>query len=981
MDQNKAVSDGSSPGTIYDVEHLATFSSNISVAGTSANNSTSAQQSKPTASSSASSSTSSSGPSNNGPDNRSDDTDDTTTPKLALHRLFELEKTSGIWTQRMQIELQSKHLLIVDCETQNIVESFSKANVCKPTAFSDQDHIYNNIIIFEIKSSDTSSNQDNTADDNLSDNYGVAKQHKGELHIFQCVSHQAQQVVNDILEWKSSIGDTQTQASNIQANSMKSISINTTNKDLQQQSQSDRRNISSSDTSPAKPVLISSASAGKDMPVVNVSVKDTVNVFNQIAAQREKATVSVAATKPTSPAANKTTSTSVAARLLTSSASSSSASTSSSSSSSLTQQQQQPPLPPPVPQNGRTTNDQPISHLAKGPRAILDGSQTGVTPHSNQIANTSSSHINDHDVMVGHSSSSRHPSIAVFSRSGHHHHHYHNHQHHQHQSGHQHASNTSQQHQHQHHKRRLDDSQHKLRTQHRSVSPPALSGAQSIDQVTTNEAYVSVLNHCFDDIEKFILRLQNALHAQREIRANGNKASSEGLLATRARGPSENDYFEILAKFKLAFNLLAKLKSCIHEPNAPELVHFIFTPLAIIIEAARNARPVAVDPTMVGVPYLCQDAIDLLSNCCTSKESDIWHSLGPNWTQTVQPHLLIASRLPNSFQPIFGDGWGPVITDLELVGLVMPPHAMATDDPVIYDPTLVDRGAGDFSDASSDMSNPMMINSSMPAPPLLPPPPTNLKTRAPLPPRGQSTVGMPYASNQKQSQLQSHSHSHDHHQRQHQHQRFSHSSSGGREYFRPPIMGQASRVVPNRHSTGSQMVQNRGYKAREYHPAASGSPPVLSSPADSSMADESMHVRSKSVTMFDSAHGEFDEQQSAWLAELLARNAKIVKVIYPRTADNDKELTVYRGEILEILDDSRRWWKARNCHNEVAYVPHTLVAELDFGNDDHNVRMMSHNMSHLNTAESTWEHDGNGALNKNHPANWSREKAGAFRYF
>lgn len=67
-------------------------------------------------------------------------------------------------------------------------------------------------------------------------------------------------------------------------------------------------------------------------------------------------------------------------------------------------------------------------------------------------------------------------------------------------------------------------------------------------------------------------------------------ASELALLGSKARGPSEEDYFEILSKFKLAFNLLAKLKGCIHEPNAPELVHFLFTPLAIIIESARNGK-------------------------------------------------------------------------------------------------------------------------------------------------------------------------------------------------------------------------------------------------------------------------------------------------------------------------------------------------------------------------------------------------------
>lgn len=123
-----------------------------------------------------------------------------------------------------------------------------------------------------------------------------------------------------------------------------------------------------------------------------------------------------------------------------------------------------------------------------------------------------------------------------------------------------------------------------------------------------------MLNHCFDDIEKFILKLQQAMAASRELQQARRKLSKRGslsaaeaaasaasaapaltatelsLLSARARGPNEEDYFEILSKFKLAFNLLAKLKGCIHEPNAPELVHFLFTPLAIIIESARNGK-------------------------------------------------------------------------------------------------------------------------------------------------------------------------------------------------------------------------------------------------------------------------------------------------------------------------------------------------------------------------------------------------------
>jgi len=47
---------------------------------------------------------------------------------------------------------------------------------------------------------------------------------------------------------------------------------------------------------------------------------------------------------------------------------------------------------------------------------------------------------------------------------------------------------------------------------------------------------------------------------------------------------------------------------------------------------------------------------------------------------------------------------------------------------------------------------------------------------------------------------------------------------------------------------------------------------------------------------------QFDQQQIQWLEDLKNRHAKIVQVVYPRTANNEKELTVVRGEILEVID-------------------------------------------------------------------------------
>merc|ERR1712107_595665 len=77
---------------------------------------------------------------------------------------------------------------------------------------------------------------------------------------------------------------------------------------------------------------------------------------------------------------------------------------------------------------------------------------------------------------------------------------------------------------------------------------------------------------------------------------------------------------DIFQKFKLSFNLLAKLKAHIHDPNAPELVHFLFTPLALIVDASHDSQYGPNLPTKVLAPLLTKSAVDLLINCLTNKE-------------------------------------------------------------------------------------------------------------------------------------------------------------------------------------------------------------------------------------------------------------------------------------------------------------------------------------------------------------------------
>ena len=54
------------------------------------------------------------------------------------------------------------------------------------------------------------------------------------------------------------------------------------------------------------------------------------------------------------------------------------------------------------------------------------------------------------------------------------------------------------------------------------------------------------------------------------------------------------------------------------------------------------------------------------------------------------------------------------------------------------------------------------------------------------------------------------------------------------------------------------------------------------------------------------AAGGFERQQRIWYDELKLRGARIVQVTYPRTANNDKELTLTRGEYLEVGVDGKR---------------------------------------------------------------------------
>jgi epidermal growth factor receptor kinase substrate 8 len=109
-----------------------------------------------------------------------------------------------------------------------------------------------------------------------------------------------------------------------------------------------------------------------------------------------------------------------------------------------------------------------------------------------------------------------------------------------------------------------------------------------------------------------------------------------GLKQMVEKLPDDRFFIDILQKFKYSFNLLGELKHIIHNPNAPELIHYLLSPLQFIVNTLRtkhiNQLQLAQD---IWAPALTKESRDLLVNCLTSKEQEILRHLGPAWIRTA----------------------------------------------------------------------------------------------------------------------------------------------------------------------------------------------------------------------------------------------------------------------------------------------------------------------------------------------------------
>eukprot|EP00092_Neocalanus_flemingeri_P030687 GFUD01033319.1.p1 GENE.GFUD01033319.1~~GFUD01033319.1.p1 ORF type:complete len:752 (-),score=216.18 GFUD01033319.1:74-2329(-) len=152
-----------------------------------------------------------------------------------------------------------------------------------------------------------------------------------------------------------------------------------------------------------------------------------------------------------------------------------------------------------------------------------------------------------------------------------------------------------------------------------------------------------LLNYCIDDIETLCRDL-------RESRSGVGKDGPSKMLEDY----KATDFISVFQKFKLAFNILGRLHPEIRDPNAAELVHHLFPPLAFLMDACLDLFDEDVQRE-VATPFLTPAAIMLLKNCLASREVTIWDACGDYWK--LPKSEFDGSTVP--YKPLFLDGWSP----------------------------------------------------------------------------------------------------------------------------------------------------------------------------------------------------------------------------------------------------------------------------------------------------------------------------------
>ncbi|XP_021338889.1 epidermal growth factor receptor kinase substrate 8-like isoform X3 [Mizuhopecten yessoensis] len=383
---------------------------------------------------------------------------------------------------------------------------------------------------------------------------------------------------------------------------------------------------------------------------------------------------------------------------------------------------------------------------------------------------------------------------------------------------------------------------------------PRASFLPNMDDSGQNEVLerdVQLLNCCFDDIERFVSRLQAAAESYKELERRKRERNArrhktrggEGLLNMKARPPPAEDFVDIFQKFKYAFNLLAKLKAHIHDPNAPELVHFLFTPLSLIFEASRDPIHGGADlANHARFPLLAPESKQLLLNCLTSKELELWQALGHHWTTNRDEF----SGPVEQYNPRFFNGWTPA------------PQVTSDHNRMMMEAAVNNMGH-QIERRNRAYQAPEVDDLMMPYPR-----PDGRSFRPVERPDESEDM---YARSTKPS-------------------------------TQPP-----PGAIPNTNVAQYQeYVEKHIDRNKGIHQSSRPSP----TPAKPKNRQE---------------------ENLQFTKDLQSQNKIMYEIVHEREGRNEKEITVQKGDIVEVIDSSRNWWKVRNYLGDQGYAPYTIMKE------------------------------------------------------
>jgi epidermal growth factor receptor kinase substrate 8 len=421
------------------------------------------------------------------------------------------------------------------------------------------------------------------------------------------------------------------------------------------------------------------------------------------------------------------------------------------------------------------------------------------------------------------------------------------------------------------------------------------------------EKETKILNCCFDDIENFVARLQSSVDQNKQLdrskssRKVGSSPSSNKKIQSNAQFPSQEEYVDILSKFKYSFNLLASLKAHIRNPNSPELVDYLFTPLTFIINVTNHDEQIGSSyrglANSVWQPLLSKEAKDLLINRLSSEQQTFWESLGDAWCitrheaqQMASTHGQYRQLLNQVYRPKFYNGWSPLNEESDAVDSVQHDLSkMAIQQQKAASQNLQQQVLPIQKSSNNSVNQSYQKEEAHLRPPSVP---STTSSASVHPKPLNSTLLNGNSAGNPPPQPPHH----------HQYQ------------SRPPVQHQSS-------------LNNQSMVSQMYNPA---NDTVLSTKS------------SKPVNVASNIPNY--EAMKKWAIDLMYRGVKVFEITHDRHAKNEKEISVKLGELLEVLDDKRNWWKLRNFKGEVGYAPVTILRPYEFGpSQSHNQSL--HSMS------------------------------------